>query len=297
MRDKERFYPDIKPLLNNEAIERLIRNCYSEVQVETLLEKEGLSFSPDSIKNVFYALLTFREIQTNSPFSFLIYGSTATGTAGLEPRLQEFQFWKDEDFLGSTFRFHGSSDLDLRCLSEDPEEICKSLQENRKTLSTFGLPGRGIRIDSYDFALGDITDQEGPSFYRGVLVLNRPLVLCGRDKIDPLAEIGIAHITSQDFNYEAQRRQSKVFARSRLRKGEVLHLPESQLRQMFPLYYDPINLKRVNIRRRLSFRVSMGLKESSLIAIQVENLKEVDRFNRILFDYPKTPFREIRPLI
>ncbi|PJC28407.1 hypothetical protein CO054_00285 [Candidatus Shapirobacteria bacterium CG_4_9_14_0_2_um_filter_39_11] len=296
MRDKERFYPDTRPLLSNEAIGRLVRYCHSEAQVKTLLKKEGLSLSPDSMRNVFYALLVLREIRVDTPFSYFIYGSTATGKAGLESRIQEFQFWQGENFFGSTFRFYGDSDLDIRCLSEAPEAIGATLQRCQEKLRRL-MPPVGIRIDSYDFAFEDITNQEAPSFYRGILVLNKPLVLYGRDKLDAFVSVGVTHLIPQDFDCENQMRQAKSFVRSRLKETNVLYLPESQLKQLFPVYYDPTNLKEVNIKRRLSPKISFGSRESSLIAIQVRNLEEIDRFNQIISAYSEAPFEEIKLLV
>lgn len=291
MRDKERFYPDTKPLLSNEAIGRLIRDCHSEAQVKTLLKNEGLSFSPDSIRNVFYALLIFREIQVNIPFSFFIYGSTATGKAGLEPKVQEFQFWKKDDFLGSAFRIYGNSDLDIRCLSEYPEKIKESLQESRLTVIDF--PPGSVKVDSFSFALQDIKNQDCPSFYRRILLLNKPIIFCGKEMIEVLARTGRDYLASQDFGYEEQMRRSRAFARLKLEDRNFVFFSGTHLTEKFPVYYYPLVLRDKNIRRASPLKFPFGTKESSLITVQVEGAEKVSLFTHLLSSHPDASSEDI----
>lgn len=294
MRDKERFYPDTKPLLSNEAVGRLIRDCHSKTQVKTLLKKEGLSFSLDSIRNVFYALLIFREIQVNIPFSFFIYGSTVTGEAGLEPKIQEFQFWKEDDFLGSAFRFYGNSDLDIRCLTEYPEEIKESLQRSRQ--ASIDFPPGSVKVDSLSFAFQDIKNQEHPSFYRRILILNRPTIFCGKEMIEVLARAGRGHLISQDFDYEEQMRKSRAFARLELEDRNFVFFSGTHLAEKFPVYYHPLVLRDKNIRRASPLKFPFGIKESSLITVQVEGAEEVSLFSRLLSSSPGVSSEDIKAL-
>jgi len=280
MRDKERFYPNTQSLLNHGAVERLIRDCHSGAQVESLLRKEGLSFSPDSIRNIFYALNIFREIRVDSPFSFFIYGSTAIGEAGLKPKIQEFQFWKEEEFLGSAFRFYGNSDLDIRCLAEHPEIIMENLQGNRLAITDF--PPGSVKVDSFNFALQDIKNQKCPSFYRRILILNKPIIFSGREMIETLVRSGRDYLSSQDLDYEEQMRRSRSFARRELENRTSIFFSGLQLTEMFPVYYHPFILRDKEIRRASPLKFPFGRKESSLVTVQVGGADEVDLFIRLL---------------
>ncbi len=272
------FRSEARPFLTNKLVKELIQNCFLETEITKLLEKEGIIFSPESVRNIFFALLIFREIPRDASLLFFIYGSTAKGIAGLEPKVQEIQFWQHEDYLGSAFRRYGESDLDLRCISEDPEVIYRNLQKCRDKFAPYPFLKTSVRIENYECVWKEIMDQTRPSFYRRIFILNKPIILSGEERFNEFVKRGSVLVTPQDINYEIQRRQLKSFVVRHLEHQNIIFLPQAILTGMFPTYCEPANLRNKNLMRQSSLKVTFGELESSLITVMVKNPEEVNEY-------------------
>jgi len=284
-------------LLSRMQIEGLICNCFSMNEVMAFLSKEGVDISLDSVRNLSWALDIFRGVQKFHSLSFIVYGSTARGDAGLDSKVQEIQFWQGESFLGSAFRKYGESDLDVRCVAEIPWQIYKSLLDYRAIAKLPPDLNARVKIDSYDFVINEISDKKRPSFYRRILGINNPLILSGWERFEGILELSKKNLIREDIDYEVQMFQLRTLVRRRLLLDNVIFFPGSQLSEMFPVYYNPGNLKNKNIMRNISLRVSFGSQESSLIVVSTEGFEEIDEYLKIISTYPTLPFAEIKRFI
>lgn len=282
--------------LMKQTVEEMLLCSPTAEEIDGVLGKYGLRFSDRSIKNTAYGLRIFKEIKVDVPFSFVIYGSTARGTAGSCLKVQEFQFWNGNSFCGSTFRPFGVSDLDLRCVCPEPQGVLTCLK-SCKDLPFFTANPVGIRVDDLSYALNEITDTSITSFYRRVLLLNNPIILNGRELVASLVESGYPCLTSHDFAYEGELHELKFYLGSILRGNAAVYVSEKELSKRFPEYYRSENLSLTNTERGKSFKVSFGQRESSLLTIPVRGCADIKRFTDILLQHPETPFSELRWLI
>jgi len=159
-----------RSLLSQAQIESLIYNCFSKNEVIAFLSKEGVDISLGSMRNLSWALDIFRGVRRFHSLSFIVYGSTARGNAGLDSKVQEVQFWQGESFLGSAFRKYGESDLDVRCIAEMPWQIYKSLLDYRERVKLPPDLNARVRIDSYDFVINILAIKKNPHFIEEFLV-------------------------------------------------------------------------------------------------------------------------------
>ena len=181
-----------------ELTNRLVEMGGSEVVVKELLLKEGYFFSSESIQNLVMVLSIYRKIQLTHDCIFFIYGSTARGTAKAGERIQEFQFWEGERFLGSCFRRRGGSDIDLRIIAQNRDEIHHSLEIVRQDLKQSRSVRIELRIDDPTYVAWETTRADTSSFFRRVLTLNQPLVLHGRKELECITKLAYSHLTPED---------------------------------------------------------------------------------------------------
>lgn len=262
--------------------------------IRDLLREEGLLFSDDSVRNIAYGIMIFKEIGGQSfKDPFFIYGSTAKGTAGTEPKIQEIQYWKDMHFLGSTFRIYGMSDLDIRCVSEKPESVFEIITRSKGNLSPFTLRPAGIRVENYESVKENIIRQNTSSFYRRVLLLNSPIILSGGEMLSSLAAVGRDFLVQDDLDYEREMGEARDLVRSKLEGISAIFLSAQELATRYPVFYSEASLMVDNLQRTLSFKVSFSLRESSLIVVEVEGSNDRDRYHSKVCQNPQTPFEEI----
>lgn len=283
------------PEFNQRITDHLNQAHMSVDSIKDIFRKEGLFFSDDSVRNIAYGLMIFKEIGEQSfKDPFFIYGSTAKGTAGTEPKIQEIQYWKDTQFLGSTFRIYGMSDLDIRCISEKPERLFEMITRSKGNLSLSNLRPAGIRIESYESVRENITKSNTTSFYRGVLLLNSPIVLSGNKMLNSLIAIGRGFLVQDDLDNEREMGEVKNLVRSRLKEIPTVFLSTQELATKYPILYSRSNLIAKNFQRAHSFKVSFSLRESSLILVQVNNIEEIGEYVRLLEQNPSAPFEELK---
>ena len=282
-------------ILMKQTVEEMLLCNPTVEEIGGVLRKYGLRFSDRSIENTALGLRIFKGIKVGVPFSFIIYGSTALGTAGSCLKVQEFQFWNGNTFCGSTFRPFGVSDLDLRCVSPEPQEVLTCLK-SCENMPVFASNPVGIRVDDLSYAKREITDTSITSFYRRVLFLNNPIILNGRELVASLAELGYSRLTSHDFAYERELHESKLYFASILRDNAVVYISGEELSERFPGYYGSENLVLTNTERGKSFKVSFGQRESSLITIPVEGCEDIKRFTNVVLQHHEVPFSELRLL-
>jgi|GEM_PF-3145490 len=282
------------PEYNKRLTETLIHGYVSVDNIREVLRREGLHFSDDSVRNIAYGIMIFREIGGESfREPFFIYGSTAKGTAGVEPKIQEIQYWKNLHFLGSTFRIYGMSDLDIRCVAQNPQNVFEIIARSKNNLSPFTLRPAGIRVDSIEDVEEDIKRTDAPSFYRRVLLLNSPIVLSGQDILGTLAEVGRDHILQADRIYEIEMGEARKIVRSRLEGSTAVFLDSGELSEKFPVFYSERNLIIKNFQRTHSFKISFSLRESSLVLVEVDSEKDCLKHHLKVCENPSTPFTEI----
>lgn len=282
--------------LTEKTIDDLLICNPSPESVRSVLEEYCLCFSGRSIENIAHALQIFKEIRVDIPFSLIVYGSTARGTAGMNPKVQEFQFWDKDLFYGSAFRAFGLSDLDLRCVSLEPQEVIACL-EPCKDLPIFVRNPVGIRVDNLSYAREEIADILMPSFYRRILLLNNPIVLGGGDLITSLVESGRPCLSLHDFAYEREFHESKDLLRSVFQKNEAIYIPEEKLFRRFPEFYNPRNLALTNIQRGKSFKILFGERESSLIAVPISDVEDIKNFMSMLSQHPGASYHDLKNLL
>ncbi|OQA93175.1 MAG: hypothetical protein BWY24_00691 [Microgenomates group bacterium ADurb.Bin219] len=282
------------PEYNKRLTETLIQGHVSVDNIREILRKEGLHLSDDSVRNIAYGIMVFREIGGELfQEPFFIYGSTAKGTAGVEPKIQEIQYWKDLHFLGSTFRIYGMSDLDIRCVAQDPQGVFEIIAKSKDNLSPFTLRPVGIRVDNIQDVEDDIKRTDAPSFYRRVLLLNSPIVLSGQDTLGTLTEVGRDYLSQVDETYEKEMAEARKIVRSRLEGSVATFLDSGELSGRFPVFYSERNLIIKNFQRTHSFKISFSLRESSLVVVEVNSEKDCSRHHLRVCDNPSTPFNEI----
>lgn len=263
--------------------------------IRDVLREADLSFSDDSVRNIAYGLTIFKEIGGELfKEPFFIYGSTAKGTAGTEPKIQEVQFWKDVHFLGSTFRIYGMSDLDIRCVSEKPEGVFEIITRSKGNLSPFTLRPAGIRVESYESVRENITRRNASSFYRRVLFLNSPIVLSGREMLSSLTATGKDFLVQDDLDYEREMGEIRKLVRGRLEETSAIFLSAQELATKFPVYYSEASLMADNFQRTHSFKVSFSLRESSLVPVQISGRKEIEEYTRLVAQNPSIPLEELK---
>lgn len=274
---------------------QLLKRRASIENIQRMFKEKGLSFSDDSVRNLVYAFLIYKEISgPDSQDPFFIYGSTVKGIAGTEPKVQEIQYWKDMHFLGSTFRTYGMSDLDIRCISEKPKSVFGAITRSKGNLSSFTLRPAGIRVESYESVKKNITRQNTSSFYRRVLLLNSPIVLSGSEMLDSLTAMGRGFLVQDDLDYEREMREVRDLVRSKLEGTSTIFLSVQELATKYPVFYSEANLVADNFQRTHSFKVSFSLRESSLIPVQVSRIDEIREYMRIIANDPCLPFEELR---
>lgn len=283
------------PEFNQKITDKLTQSYMSVDNIRDILGEEGLFFSDDSVRDIAYGLLIFKEIG-KYPFRdpFFIYGSTAKGTAGTEPKIQEIQYWKDVQFLGSTFRIYGMSDLDIRCISEKPESLFEEITKSKSSLSQSNLRPADIRIESYEGVEKNITRQDTSSFYRRVLLLNSPIVLSGDKVLNSLAAMGRDFLVQDDLDYEREMGEVKNLVRSKLKGIPTVFLLAHELATRYPNLYSENNLIADNFQRTHSFKISFSLRESSLIPVQVSNKEEIEEYVNLLEQNPSAPFKDLK---
>lgn len=282
------------PEYNKRLTEALTSAHISVDKIREILRRGGLHFSDDSARNIAYGIMIFREIGGESfQEPFFIYGSTAKGTAGVEPKIQEIQYWKDLRFLGSTFRIFGMSDLDIRCVAQDPQRVFGIIAKSKDSLSPFALRPAGIRIESLEDVRRDITRTDAPSFYRRVLFFNSPIVLSGKDILESLIEDGRDYLSQSDIDYERELGEVRKLARSKLVNSTAILLDAKELSDRFPVFYSEKNLIIKNFQRTHSFKVSFSLRESSLIVVEVGDEKDCFRYHLRVCENPNIPFSDI----
>lgn len=282
------------PEYSRRITEALTTKHISIDNIRGILKGEGLHFSDDSIRNIAYGIMIFREIGGESfREPFFIYGSTAKGTAGVEPKIQEIQYWKDLHFLGSTFRIFGMSDLDIRCVAQDPQRVFGIIARSKDNLSPFTLRPAGIRLESLEDARRDITRVDGPSFYRRVLLLNSPIVLSGKDILESLVEAGRDCLSILDIDYEREMGEVKKMIRGKLITSTPIFLDAKELFERFPIFYSENNLIIKNFQRTHSFKISFSLRESSLTVVEVGSERDCFEYHLKVCENPDTPFSEI----
>lgn len=282
------------PEYNKRLTETLTQGHVSVDNIREILRKEGLHFSDDSVRNIAYGIMIFREIGGELfQEPFFIYGSTAKGTAGVEPKIQEIQYWKDLHFLGSTFRIYGMSDLDIRCVAQNPQGVFEIIAKSKSNLSSFALRPAGVRVDNIQDVKDDIKRTDTPSFYRRVLLLNSPIVLSGQDTLGTLADVGKDYLSQVDETYEKEMAEARKMVRSRLEGSVAIFLDSSELSERFPVFYSERNLIIKNFQRTHSFKISFSLRESSLVVVEVDSEKDCSRYHLEICGNPNTPFDEI----
>jgi len=275
-------------------IDRLKQSQISEDGIREILLAEDLYFSDDSVRNIAYGLMIFRE-SVGELFRepFLIYGSTAKGTAGVEPKIQEIQYWDDLHFWGSTFRIYGKSDLDIRCIARNPKDVFDTITKSKDILSPFTLGSAGIRVDSEESVKEDILRTNTPSFYRRLLLLNSLIVFSGQDTVATLTELGRDYLTQDDINYEKEMGEVRAIVRSKLETSEAVFLDSRELNKRFPVFYSEANLIIKNFQRTHSFKISFSLRESSLVVVKAGSMDECLQFNSAIYENSKTSFGDI----
>lgn len=282
------------PEYNKRLTETLTRGHVSVDNIREILKGEGLYFSDDSVRNIAYGIMIFREIGGESfREPFFIYGATAKGTAGVEPKIQEIQYWKGLHFLGSAFRIYGVSDLDIRCVAQDPQSVFEIIAKSKDNLSPFTLRPAGIRLDSIEDVKEDIKRTDAPSFYRRVLLLNSPIVLSGQDTLGTLAKVGRDYLSQVDDAYEREMGEARKMVRSKLEGSAATFLDAGELCERFPVFYSERNLIIKNFQRTHSFKISFSLRESSLVVVEVDSEKDCFRHHLEVCENPSTPFNEI----
>ena len=283
------------PELNQRITEKFTQTHISVDNIRDILRGEGLFFSDDSVRNIAYGTMIFKEIGGQSfKDPFFIYGSTAKGTAGTEPKIQEIQYWKDMHFLGSTFRIYGMSDLDIRCISEKPEGVFEVITKSKGNLSPFTFRSAGIRVESYESVKENITRQNASSFYRRVLLLNSSIVLSGSEMLSSLAAIGRGFLIQNDLDYEREMGKVRKLVRCRLAEAPTIFLSAQELATRFPVFYSEVSLMADNFQRTHSFKISFSLRESSLIPVQVGGTEKVEEYIRLLAQDPSAPFEDLK---
>ncbi|OGM08498.1 hypothetical protein A2Z67_02090 [Candidatus Woesebacteria bacterium RBG_13_36_22] len=283
------------PEFSQKITDKLTQHQMSVDKIKEILKEEGLFFSDDSVKNIAHGLMIHKEMGEQSfKDPFFIYGSTAKGTAGTEPKIQEIQYWKDVQFLGSTFRIYGTSDLDIRCISEKPESLFEGLTRLKGSLFQSNLRPADIRIESYEDVRKNITRQDTSSFYRRVLLLNSPIFLSGGKVLNSFATIGRDFLVQDDLDYEREIGEVKNLVRSRLEGIPSVFLLAHELATRYPNLYSENNLIADNFQRTHSFKISFSLRESSLIPVQVSGEEEIEEYVNLLEQNPSTPFKDLK---
>lgn len=286
-----------KNFISEKLIDQVIKNRQPLERVKHTLKKELCFFSENSITNIAIGILIYKEIKTNVPFSFFIYGSSARGKAGFEPKIQELQFWNGKDFLGSAYRKFGNGDLDLRCIADDHKEIFKGLQNLKNNNLTSRINPTTIRINSYNSVIEDLKNKTSPSFFRRVLVLNNPIILEGRNKLTELKKIGEMNLSSEDCIFETQMHEVKKWIQFQLTDQKLIFVPRETLLANFSVFYKPQYLLKENTQRNKSVKITLGSRESSLINISVKRNGDVNRIMQIFYKYPEKPFEDLKKLI
>lgn len=269
-------------------IRQLVKIDGSEATVKELLFKEGHSFSDESILNLVTVLSVYRKIQFPNDYIFFIYGSTARGTAKAGERIQEFQFWKEERFLGSCFRRRGGSDIDVRIITQNRDGLLPSLEMVREDLKKTRSPRIELRIDDPSSVIWEVKRGDTSSFFRRVLALNWPFVLHGRGKLEILTRLACLHLTAEDYANEKQRVELKLLVLRETTEKPFVFMTEKQLRERFPSYYSPLQLLATEPQTP-ALKISLVSGESSLVTILSDKDIFMDNLRRI----PDIPTKEL----
>ena len=277
------------PSIDETTISNLILHGVSSQKVTSILEAKGYEFSPVSIRNITDALKIFRKVPSESIVTFFVYGSTAKGQCGLVRKTQEIQFWTDSTYLGSCFRYFGSSDLDMRCISDNPKAVADTFVAT-EPISPSPLT---LRIDTTEFVIQDITDKQNSSFYRRILLFNKPLIFFGESQLDSFASMAEDYITPRDHEYVTQMIQFRTFIQAQLEKCDLTYITANQLSGMFPVFCNDTELRNVNTKRLSQAKIVFGRGEGSLLTWKVGDTSEVKRLMETIANFPQKTVREI----
>lgn len=280
---------------SKELVEQLIELGNSDAVTKALLFKDGRVFSGEAVQNLTIALSVFRMLKLPIPSTFFIYGSTARGSTKAGERIQEFRFWQEGIFLGSCFRRRGESDIDLRIIAQDYENILPSLEVAKQNLRLLKPVKIDVKIDDPAYVEREIrrTDDYS-SFFRIVLALDQPLVLSGRGEFENFRNLARSYLTAEDYADEAQRMERKLLVLRETAEKPFLFWTGDQLQEAFPSYYSSFNLRAHHLKGVSSpVKVTLSAGESSLITVSVNSPVALERFMSNLFDAPDVSAREL----
>lgn len=285
--DSFNFFPFPSGLVNN------LLQVGESHETKALLLKYGYIFSEESVRNLEIALSVYKTLELPEDSIFFVYGSTARGKAVDIDRLQEIQFWEGERFCGSCFRRLGGSDIDLRAIIPNREQILPSVEKVKQTLRTIGSTRVELRIDDPSYPIWEATRSDVSSFYRRLLLFSRPIVLHGKTNFDAITELAISHFSDDDYVYETQRKDVKACALRETELRPFIYWGIKHLRDSYPLYYSSQTLSgEGTINFPPPLKISLVKGESSLVIARISE-DRIKQFLAKLEMTPKAPAKEL----